>query len=78
MRARAGFSASPHLSHVKLSKISNVSNYVTRRIKLYIGQAQGSNHSITATLSRPQSNKNNLIFVVVYYVAQSRFQLNFF
>jgi hypothetical protein len=78
LRARAGFSASSHRSRVKLSKITNVSNHITRRIQLRVGQAKRGNHPVTSTFGRSQSDKNHLIFVVIDYLTQSGFQFNLF
>jgi hypothetical protein len=39
MRAPAGFSASPRRSRVQLSKNIKVSDHITRRVQLHIGQS---------------------------------------
>jgi hypothetical protein len=78
MRAGAGFSASTRRSRVKLSEIANVSNYITRRIELRVGQSERGNHPVTSPFRRSQPDKNHLIFVMIDYVAQSGFQFNLF
>ena len=78
MRAPAGVSSSPRLSRVQLSKNTKVSNYITRRVQLRIGQSQRRNYPIPSPFRRSQPNKYHLVFVVVDNFAQSCFQFNLF
>jgi len=76
MRAPAGFSASPRRSRVQLSKNIRVSDHITRRVQLHVGQSQCCDYPIPPPLRRSQPNKNYLILIVVDDFGQSRFQFN--
>ena len=71
MRAPAGFSASPRRSRVQLSKNIKVSDHITRRVQLHIGQSQCCDYPIPSPLRRSQPNKNYLILIVVDDFGQS-------
>jgi len=55
-----------------------LSNHVTRRVELRIGQSKRGNYPVASTFRRPQPDKDHLILIVINDAAQGGFQFNLF